>query len=246
MDDPVRLQNAIARAHDLGALALLDVAETIVDSLELLQPLPPQIRFSIANWPDRWLPVLRRRVAEGFSPRSHAAARVLDDMGEAVDIPLLRAYDRTYLRGTRAAGLGRRLIQETSPTVYIHDLGRGSLVVGTHSTTFGAMRRRAAGLLCYLASRPSRSAPREQIMEDLWSDLAPASAANSLNQTLYFLRRDSIRTSTRTLRTSTSATPVTWCGWIDPRLPSTQFGLALAQRQRFVSRSKSQLCASSA
>ncbi len=27
-------------------------------------------------------------------------------------------------------------------------------------------------------------------MEDLWSDLAPASAANSLNQTLYFLRRD--------------------------------------------------------
>jgi DNA-binding SARP family transcriptional activator len=27
-------------------------------------------------------------------------------------------------------------------------------------------------------------------MEDLWSDLAPASAANSLNQTLYFLRRE--------------------------------------------------------
>ena len=43
-------------------------------------------------------------------------------MGESIDIPLLRAFDRTYLRGTRAAGLGRRLIQETSPTVSVRDL----------------------------------------------------------------------------------------------------------------------------
>ncbi len=54
----------------------------------------------------------------------------------------------------------------------------------------GSIRRRAAGLLYYLVSRPTRTATRDQIMEDLWPDLVPSSAANSLNQTLYFLRRE--------------------------------------------------------
>jgi len=189
-EDRVSLQIAIARASNLGDLALLDVAEVIVDSLEFLQPLPQAIQASITRWPARWLPVLRRKVATGYSAASHAAAKTLDEHGESSDVPLLRAYDRTYLRGTRMSGLGRRLITERSPIVAIHDLGRGSLAVDDRATSFGSMRRRAAGLLCYLASRPARSATREQIMEDLWSDLAPASAANSLNQTLYFLRRD--------------------------------------------------------
>jgi DNA-binding SARP family transcriptional activator len=189
-EDVFRLQQAMSRASEVGELALLDVAEVIVDSLELLQPLPHTLRTSITSWPTRWLPVVRRKVASGYSATSHAAAKTLDEYGDASDIPLLRAYDRTYLRGTRLVGLGRKLIADRSPVVAIHDLGRGSLAVNDRSTTFGSMRRRAAGLLCYLASRPARSATREQIMEDLWSDLAPASAANSLNQTLYFLRRD--------------------------------------------------------
>ena len=189
-EDTVRLQLALARASGVGDLALLDIAEVIVDSLDFLQPLPQSLRTSITRWPTRWLPVIRRKVAGGYSATSHAAAKILEEYGESSDIPLLRAYDRTYLRRTRLVGLGRKLIADQSPVVAIHDLGRGSLVVRDRSTTFGSMRRRAAGLLCYLASRPARSATREQIMEDLWSDLAPASAANSLNQTLYFLRRD--------------------------------------------------------
>jgi DNA-binding SARP family transcriptional activator len=190
IEDRVRLQLAIARASEAGDLALPEVAEVIVDSFELLQPLPSSVQMSISRWPARWLPVLRRKVAGGYSSASHAAARVLDEYGEPADVPLLRAYDRTYLRGTRLVGLGRRLIATRSPVVAIHDLGRGSLEVEDRVASFGSMRRRAAGLLCYLASRPARSAAREQIMEDLWSDLAPASAANSLNQTLFFLRRE--------------------------------------------------------
>ena len=189
LEDAVRLQLAIARASEVGDLALPEVAEVIVDYLELVQPLPAALQASMLRWPSRWLPVLRRKVAGGYSAASHAAAKALDEFGDSADVPLLRAYDRTYLRGTRLVGLGRRLIATRSPVVAIHDLGRGSLQVENRISSFGAMRRRAAGLLCYLASRPSRSAAREQIMEDLWSDLAPASAANSLNQTLYFLRR---------------------------------------------------------
>jgi DNA-binding SARP family transcriptional activator len=189
-EDRVRLHAAVNRAADQGELALLDVAEVIVDSMELIHPLPLALEKSIATWPTRWLPVMRRKVAAGYSAAGHAAARVLDEYGEASDIPLLRAYDRTFLRGSRGVGLGRKLIADRSPEVAIHDLGRGSLAVAGRTKSFGTMRRRAAGLLCYLASRSARSATREQIMDDLWSDLAPASAANSLNQTLYFLRRD--------------------------------------------------------
>jgi len=190
LDDQVRLPLAIARAAATSDLSLPEVAEVIVECLELLQPLPPALQASMARYPSRWLPVLRRKVAGGYNATSHAAAKALDEYGDAADVPLLRAYDRTYLRGSRLVGLGRKLIAAQSPIVAIQDLGRGSLQVGGRVSTFGSMRRRAAGLLYYLASRPSRSAAREQIMEDLWADLSPASAANSLNQTLYFLRRE--------------------------------------------------------
>lgn len=36
---------------------------------------------------------------------------------------------------------------------------------------------------------PSLSATRDQVMDALWPDMEPASALNSLNQTVYFLRR---------------------------------------------------------
>lgn len=52
------------------------------------------------------------------------------------------------------------------------------------------MRRKAASVLCYLLTRKSMLAAKEQILDTLWPELEPASAVNSLNQTLYFLRRD--------------------------------------------------------
>ncbi len=52
------------------------------------------------------------------------------------------------------------------------------------------MRRRALALLLYLATRPSMTATREQVLESLWPEADPESATNSLHQTLFFLRRD--------------------------------------------------------
>jgi DNA-binding SARP family transcriptional activator len=52
------------------------------------------------------------------------------------------------------------------------------------------MRRRAASLLLYLVTRPQVTATREQVLEALWPDLDPTAGTNSLNQTLFFLRRD--------------------------------------------------------
>ena len=44
-------------------------------------------------------------------------------------------------------------------------------------------------MLCYLITRPDMSATRDQVLDALWPDLDPEVAVNSLNQTIYFLRR---------------------------------------------------------
>jgi DNA-binding SARP family transcriptional activator len=42
----------------------------------------------------------------------------------------------------------------------------------------------------YLATRPDFTATRDQVIDELWPDAEPGAAANSLNQSLYFLRRE--------------------------------------------------------
>ena len=44
-------------------------------------------------------------------------------------------------------------------------------------------------MLCYLITRPDLSATRDQVLDALWPELDPEVAVNSLNQTIYFLRR---------------------------------------------------------
>jgi len=43
--------------------------------------------------------------------------------------------------------------------------------------------------MCFLLTRPGFTAARDQVLEALWPDLDPSVAVNSLNQTVYFLRR---------------------------------------------------------
>ncbi len=44
-------------------------------------------------------------------------------------------------------------------------------------------------LLCFLLTRPHLGATRDQVLDALWPDFDPDVATNSLNQTVYFLRR---------------------------------------------------------
>ena len=61
----------------------------------------------------------------------------------------------------------------------------GSRVVGEE----GWRLRKAAGLVKLLALAPHHRLHREQLMEALWPDLVPRSAANNLHQTLHAARR---------------------------------------------------------
>jgi DNA-binding SARP family transcriptional activator len=73
--------------------------------------------------------------------------------------------------------------------VFVEDLGRVHLTVGTRTVDGADVRRKVMALMCLLLSRPKFSATREEVLDSLWPEHDPASALNSLNQTVYFLRR---------------------------------------------------------
>jgi DNA-binding SARP family transcriptional activator len=61
--------------------------------------------------------------------------------------------------------------------------------IGAEVVAGSSIRRKVLALLCYLLTRPQFSATREEVMEAMWPDMDPAAAVNSLNQSVYFLRR---------------------------------------------------------
>jgi DNA-binding SARP family transcriptional activator len=71
----------------------------------------------------------------------------------------------------------------------VEDLGRVRIGVGTRVLDGSDIRRKVLALLCYLLTRPRFAATREEAVENLWPDQEPTAALNSLNQTVYFLRR---------------------------------------------------------
>jgi ATP/maltotriose-dependent transcriptional regulator MalT/DNA-binding SARP family transcriptional activator len=188
--DGRELAAAIREARRYGLLGLVDCAEAIVAALHLLVPIPEEVHDSIAKFPAAWLPPLRRKLGRGLSPEGVASAKLIDEHGEPMDVQRLRAYERTYLPGARAIGLGRRLSRRTAPQLRVHDLGAGWFEVGERQVRLTSIRRRAATVLGYLLTRPRATATREQILDSMWPDIDPDAALNSLNQTLYFLRRD--------------------------------------------------------
>jgi DNA-binding SARP family transcriptional activator len=73
--------------------------------------------------------------------------------------------------------------------VKVEDQGRISLEIGVRIVLGSTIRRKVLALLSYLITRPDLSATRDQVLDALWPELDPEVAVNSLNQTVYFLRR---------------------------------------------------------
>lgn len=189
-DDTRSLGRAIASGARLGALTLLETADAIARGLHLLDPLPPPLLESVRLYPERWLPVLRRTVSSPHSASAFAAAKLLSRVGTMTDVPRLVAFDRAHRKRLKGVRLARELLSVVSPQLVIRDLGRVMYEVDGRVVPLTETRRKAAALLMYLISRPQLTATREQVIDDLWPDADPEAGANSLNQTLYFLRRD--------------------------------------------------------
>ena len=179
----------LVRTASPEVLATLSmVAELVVTRLDDLEPDEMTVLQSEAEKrPERWRDPLRRAVEEGFT-RSVAAARLLESVGSKEDIARLRQFARTR-RGSPEASIGKSLARRLAPRVVVEDQGRTSITVGEGSIEGSSIRRKVLGLLCYLVSRPRFAATRDEVLDALWPDFDPADALNSLNQTVYFLRR---------------------------------------------------------
>ena len=177
----------LARATDMDILSCTDA---LAEQLHLVPETAEPILTSITRWPSRWLPLLREAIRHPTKPNALRAARLLDEFGELDDVRPLRQLAKSRIRGLRGTDLGRGLARRRSPRLVISDLGRVGFVVGQRSVDIASIRRRAAGLLCYLLTRKNQLATRDQVLDALWPETNPGPALNSLNQTLYFLRRD--------------------------------------------------------
>jgi DNA-binding SARP family transcriptional activator len=102
---------------------------------------------------------------------------------------LLRLVARESKDQFRHADFGRSLARRLADRVYVDDLGRMVIWLGKLEIPGTTIRRKALALLCFLLAQPKMSATRDQVLDALWPDLDPGQAANSLHQTVYFLRR---------------------------------------------------------
>ena len=137
-----------------------------------------------SRWRDSTLQLLHRT-----NPNAPRAALILEQVGTATDIPILRQTARSLRGRGVSARLGRRLAHRLAPRILIEDQGRVRIRIGDNLVADDDVRRKVLAVICFLITRPSLSAARDEVIDAVWPDVDPSSAANSLNQTLYFLRR---------------------------------------------------------
>lgn len=185
--DPEAL-GSILGSSAVPEASLLWCVDAIALALAHLRELPSAVTNSVVRWPSRWRPALRRAIDSGRAG-SHTIA-ALSLVGEREDVARISTWERASSRRVASDRASQQLARRLAPTLRVMDLGRGELKVGSRAVPLSRTRKKASALLLYLASRPGQTATRDQVTEDLWPNLDDDQAANSLHQTIYFLRRD--------------------------------------------------------
>lgn len=191
MGGPTQLSRSINSVGASSPWHLTLVADLIAPHAEQLDAdaLAVVAKASVTH-PGRWRSVLRNVIQQ--SPVSYdgiTAARLLELIGDRSDVRRLRSFAKARRRTPGAAALGRDLARRTADRVYVEDQNRVTIHVGERQVAGSTIRRKVLALLCLLLTRSDFSSTRDQVLDALWPDLNPADAVNSLNQTVYFLRR---------------------------------------------------------
>lgn len=184
------LSRTIVRLSNEHRALVSVLAEVVADRLAQLDSDASSIvEAQVLLYPIRWRPLLREHLQAYDPALSLAAGRLLDRIGTPEDVPPLRALSRV-LRGAHAdPQLGRGLAKRLAAPVFVEDLGSIEIQVGQRSIHGSQVRRKPLALFCFLLSRPEWRVTRDQVIDALWPDTELEDAVNSLNQTLYFLRR---------------------------------------------------------
>jgi len=183
---PGSWDRAIARALRATPAHTTILAELVAERLhDLSAETFDALRKEADRRPLRWQSALRMTL-DRPGPSRLRAARLLDEVGAPEDIRRLRSVAKSL----KADGqLGKRLARRLAPKVVVEDQGRVAILIGSRLVAGTEVRRKVLAALCFLLSRPDFSATRDQVLDAIWPDLDPDVALNSLNQTVYFLRR---------------------------------------------------------
>jgi ATP/maltotriose-dependent transcriptional regulator MalT/DNA-binding SARP family transcriptional activator len=187
-----RLDTAVLVTPDRLRASISVGAELVIDSLDALGPEAlEKVAAEAELRPDRWRGGLRQAIAmrTGRDPTRLAAAHLLDRVGDRSDVATLRRVAKEPRGAANDRLLGRGLARRLAPRVFVSDLGRVQISIGDTTLGGGSIRRKVLALLCLLLTRPAATATREEVMDSLWPNIDPDAATNSLNQTIYFLRR---------------------------------------------------------
>jgi DNA-binding SARP family transcriptional activator len=147
-----------------------------------------ELTREVERRPWRWRSTARHMLASDSFQDRRGAADLLELIGELADVRRLRDASKA-MRDRSHPKLGYRLARRLAAHVIVEDLGRVRITAGSRTIEGGDIRRKVLALLCLLVSRPRFASTREEVVDSLWPDLDPQSALNSLNQTVYFLRR---------------------------------------------------------
>jgi DNA-binding SARP family transcriptional activator len=188
--DSEDISDAVLTVHRRDAALISIFAEALLTRLaDLTKDALEVLSAEAASRPVRWRGSLRRALADRNPATKAAAARMIELIGERSDVASLRRLSRELKAEHRNPDLGRALARRVAPRAYVEDLGRIEMRIGERHLPGTSIRRKALALLTFLLAQPRMSATRDQVLEALWPDQDPGQAANSLHQTVYFLRR---------------------------------------------------------
>ena len=162
-------------------------AERFVDRIEAVGDTELGIiQAEIVARPERWLHSLRGVVDEGRNAAA-VVSRLLDVVGEDEDVLRLRRFSRKSKPRVDPM-LGKQLARRLAHRVQIED--HGQLPFGSAIGTSKELPYDEGANPPVLSDHRSRfAATRDEVLETLLPDAEPTVALNSLNQTVYFLRR---------------------------------------------------------
>jgi DNA-binding SARP family transcriptional activator len=180
---------AVISAARERPVVLSMLAEVVAARLKDLDPVAGQeVLREAGHKPWRWRSAVRRLLTSPVLEDRRAGASVLRIVGELEDVKRLRDVGR-QLRDRNSPKLGFELARRLADHVFVEDLGRVRIMAGSRTIEGGDVRRKVLALLCLLLSKARFASTREEVVDSLWPDLSPNAALNSLNQTVYFLRR---------------------------------------------------------
>jgi DNA-binding SARP family transcriptional activator len=146
---------------------------------------PDLLLRALSTDPGFWAPYAASALSLLSGNARRAVLDALDEHSNPQMEVLIRGID-----GADVQELRRTLVQRYAPKVFVRSFGAMALHRGSWSGPPSVIgRRRIRLLLGLLVARLDGGLTRDQAIDLLWPDADPASAINSLNQTVFQLRR---------------------------------------------------------